>query len=51
VGDYVHRIGSDNAAMLDDNGHLIVEHDLDEIATAFTEWARANKLSFHAEGS
>jgi len=45
-GDYVYRIGPDNAPMLDAHHHMIVEHDLDEIANEFLTWARKNKLSF-----
>jgi type I restriction enzyme M protein len=47
VGDYIHHIGQDNAPVLDKHGHLIVEHDLSQIATAFIGWAKAHKLSFH----
>lgn len=45
-GEYVFRIGSDNAPVLDKHGHMIVEHDLDEIATAFVSWAKKQKLRF-----
>jgi type I restriction enzyme M protein len=45
-GDYVYRLGPDNGPLLDDHGHMIVEHDLDEIADAFLGWAKKNKLSF-----
>ncbi len=48
-GDYVYRIGPDNAPMLDNHNHMIVEHDLDEIASAFGEWALTEGLSFCAE--
>jgi type I restriction enzyme M protein len=44
-GDYIYKIGPDNAPMLDKHGHMIVEHDLDEIATGFTRWGR--KQDFH----
>lgn len=50
IGDYVHRIGDDNSPILDEHGHLVVEHDLDEVVEAFVKWARQQKLSFHAEG-
>jgi type I restriction enzyme M protein len=45
-GDYIVRIGPDNAPMLDSHNHLIVEHDLDDIATAFMEWGREQGLEF-----
>jgi type I restriction enzyme M protein len=45
-GGYVYRIGPDNAPELDAHHHMIVEHDLDEIADAFLEFAEANNLSF-----
>ena len=43
-GEYVYRIGPDNAPLLDAHGHMIVEHDLDQIADAFRNWGR--KMSF-----
>jgi type I restriction enzyme M protein len=48
IGDYVFRIGSDNAPELDNHGHMIVEHDLDDIASAFIAWAKTENLSFHS---
>jgi len=48
-GDYIYKIGSDNAPMLDQYGHMIVEHDLDEIAKGFVRWANKQKLYFSAE--
>lgn len=50
TGEYVFRIGADNAPELDDHGHMIVEHDLDEIASEFVMWAKSEKLSFHMGG-
>ncbi len=55
-GDYVYLKTSDGHYKLDENGHLIVEHDLhnhegelpDGIAEAFIEWAKNEKLSFWA---
>jgi type I restriction enzyme M protein len=48
-GDYVFKIGDDNAPLLDKHGHMIVEHDLDDIAGAFRAWAKQQKLSFAVE--
>ncbi|MDE0085607.1 MAG: N-6 DNA methylase, partial [Candidatus Poribacteria bacterium] len=53
-GDYVYLQNKNGQYMLDENGHLIIEHDLhnhngelpDGIAEAFIEWARNIKLSF-----
>jgi type I restriction enzyme M protein len=45
-GDYVYRIGPDNAPVLDEHHHMVVEHDLDEIATEFVKWGRKQKLFF-----
>ena len=53
-GDYVFLENSDGQYKLDENGHLILEHDLhnhngelpDGIAETFTAWARDQKLSF-----
>jgi len=49
-GEYIYRLGPDNAPLLDEHGHMIVEHDLDDIADAFIEWCRKQKLSFCGEG-
>jgi len=48
-GEYLYRIGPDNAPVLDSHGHMIVEHDLDEIAKAFLKWGRKNDLAFCEE--
>lgn len=45
-GDYVYRIGPDNAPVLDSHNHMIVEHDLDEIANAFVKWVKKQGLAF-----
>jgi type I restriction enzyme M protein len=45
-GDYVYRIGPDNAPVLDKHHHMIVEHDLGQIAEAFIRWGRKQKLAF-----
>ena len=54
-GDYIYLQNSDGQYKLDENGHLIIEHDLhnhdgelpDSIAEAFIEWAtNEERLSF-----
>lgn len=50
-GDYVYRVGRDNAPVLDSHNHMIVEHDLDEIANAFRAWGAKQGLSFCEEGA
>ncbi len=53
-GDYVYLQNSNGQDQLDENGHLIIEHDLhnhngelpDGIAEAFIEWAKIENLSF-----
>lgn len=49
-GNYINRIGADNAPELDSHGHMIVEHDLDEIAKAFVQWSKFQNLTFQMEG-
>jgi type I restriction enzyme M protein len=48
-GEYVYRIGQDNAPVLDAHGHMIVEHDLNKIADAFRGWGRSRGLTFCEE--
>ena len=53
-GEYSYLKGADGQYRLDQNGHLIVDHDLhshsgelpDGIAEAFIQWAREESLSF-----
>jgi type I restriction enzyme M protein len=45
-GDYVYHVGVDNAPMLDSHNHMIVEHDLDDIASAFAKWGKKQGLKF-----
>jgi type I restriction enzyme M protein len=49
-GEYRYRLGPDNAPLLDDHGHMVVNHDLDDIAEAFLKWAQKQKIQF-TEGS
>lgn len=49
-GDYVYVYDEKNAPRLDDHNHMVVDHDLDEIAGAFVKWGRKQGLAF-CEGS
>jgi type I restriction enzyme M protein len=47
-GDPIYK--KDNGELiLDSHGHLIVEHDLDQIAEAFIGFARQQKFGFWVE--
>jgi type I restriction enzyme M protein len=48
-GEYIYRLGTDNAPMLDSHGHMIVEHDLGEIANGFVAWGKKTGLQFCKE--
>lgn len=56
-GDYIYLKNADRQYQLDQNGHLIVDHDLhshngmleDGIAEAFVAWAKSERLSFWQE--
>ena len=56
-GNYIYVQNSDGQYELDDNGHLIVDHDLHShngrlpngVAEAFIQWAKGEKLSFWKE--
>jgi type I restriction enzyme M protein len=48
-GEYVVRIAKDNAPALDKHGHLIVEHDLGDIAADFLKWGKKQGLAFCKE--
>jgi len=45
-GNYVYQTDEQGHRLLDKHGHLIVDHDLDEIATAFVIFAKEQGLSF-----
>lgn len=45
-GEYIFKKDADGSPMIDKHGHLIVEHDLDEITNQFIEFAKREKLSF-----
>lgn len=45
-GEYVFKRDEFGEPLLDDHGHLIVDHDLDEIASAFVLFAKEQGFSF-----
>lgn len=45
-GEYIFRKDKYGAPLIDKHGHLIVDHDLDEIAEKFIEFAKKENLSF-----
>lgn len=45
-GQYVYKTDANGKRLLDEHGHLMVDHDLDEIATAFVLWAREQGFAF-----
>ena len=45
-GQYVFKADPQGSRLLDAHGHLMVDHDLDEIATAFVLFAKEEGLSF-----
>lgn len=48
-GDYIYKKGEDGLPILDDYGHMVIDHDLDQIADGFLEFAKRNKYSFIEE--
>ena len=48
-GDYVYKADSYGRPMLDKYDHMIVDHDLDEIAEGFIKFAKREHLSFWQE--
>lgn len=49
-GEPIFKKDANGELALDGHGHLVVEHDLDEIADAFVVFAKEQKLAFWAEG-
>ena len=45
-GEYIYKTNEQGNRLLGEHGHLIVDHDLDEIATAFVIFAREQGFSF-----
>ncbi|NOS99823.1 MAG: N-6 DNA methylase [Phycisphaerales bacterium] len=50
-GDYVYVYDEKNAPKLDSHNHMIVDHDLDEIAAAFVKWGKEKGLAFCEGGA
>lgn len=48
TGDYVFKREPSGELMVDAFGHLVIDHDLDEIAKAFAAWADDQSLSFRS---
>lgn len=48
-GEYVYKKNKNGELMLDEHGHLIVDHDLDYIADKFVEFARKQGFDFWRE--
>jgi type I restriction enzyme M protein len=48
-GDYAIRLDDAGLPLLDSHGHMVVFHDLDDIANAFIEFAKREDLSFWQE--
>lgn len=45
-GEYIFKLGADGLPVIDSHGHMVIDHDLDEIATDFLGFAKKEKLSF-----
>ena len=48
-GDYIYKKGEDRQPLLDKHSHMIVDHDLDQIADGFIQFAQRQDLSFWRE--
>ncbi len=48
-GEYVYKKDANGELMLDEHGHLIIDHDLDFIADKFTEFAKNQRFDFWKE--
>jgi len=48
-GDYIYEKGPDGYQHLDPHGHMIVDHDLDDIAEGFIQFAKRQDFSFWQE--
>jgi type I restriction enzyme M protein len=49
-GEPIYKKDANGELMLDEHGHLIVDHDLDEIAEAFVAFAKEQGFDFWVEG-
>jgi type I restriction enzyme M protein len=48
-GEYIFKKGDDGQPLLDTHGHMIIEHDLDQIAEGFLAFAKRQKFPFVEE--
>ena len=48
-GDYIYQLGEDGLPVLDAHGHMMVEHDLEDITNAFVEFSRSEGFHFWEE--
>ena len=48
-GDYIYMKSPDGQLLLDDHGHMIVEHDLNQIADGFIQFAKKQGFTFWQE--
>lgn len=49
-GEYAYKKDSSGELMLDEHGHLVIDHDLDFIAEKFIEFAKKQRFDFWREG-
>jgi len=45
-GEYKYKRGPNGEPLMDEHGHPIIDHDLDEIAEAFVKFAKEHRLDF-----
>lgn len=50
-GDYIYKVDENGKRVIDQHGHLVVEHDLDDIAAAFVRFAKEQEFEFWREYS
>jgi len=48
-GDYILKKNTDGSPVIDEHDHFVYDHDLDEVAEAFVEFAKRKKLSFWSD--
>lgn len=46
-GNYIYKKDQSGNAILDEDGREIIDHDLEDIASAFNDFAKSEKLSFY----
>ena len=45
-GEYKYKRGNNGEPLMDEHGHPVIDHDLDEIADAFVKFAQEHSLEF-----